>query len=204
MSTVIEFDNEKATQALNFFAQKEGGSISKLKAVKLIWLADRYHLRHYGRPITNDTYCAMKFGPVGSSVKDFAECSDFLSTEERSYLKKFISSDRANNLVISKKQVDTDVLSATDLEALNTVYQTFGKLSPTKLVKYSHDYPEWSKFKTQLESGGSTCEVMSYTDFFANPTNQDDPFFKESPSKLKATKEAFLDNFAVASFWLAD
>ncbi len=204
MSTVIEFDNEKATQALNFFAQKEGGSISKLKAVKLIWLADRYHLRHYGRPITNDTYCAMKYGPVGSSVKDFAECSDFLSAEERLYLKKFLTCDRANNLVISKKQVDTDVLSSTDLESLNIVYQTFGQLSPAKLVKYSHDYPEWSKFKTQLESGGSTREVMSYTDFFANPTDQSDSFFKESPAKLKATKEAFLDNFSLANFWLSD
>ena len=57
---------KKATQALNFFALKKDGKINKMKAIKLIYLADRLHLRKYGRPIVGDIYWAMKLGPVGS------------------------------------------------------------------------------------------------------------------------------------------
>ena len=49
----LEFDHEKATQAINFFARESGGQINKMKAIKLIYFAERYHLRKYGRPITN-------------------------------------------------------------------------------------------------------------------------------------------------------
>ena len=56
------FDYKKATQALNFFALKEGGTINKMKALKLIYFADRYNLRKYGRPVRNDDYWAMGYG----------------------------------------------------------------------------------------------------------------------------------------------
>ena len=69
----LTFAHRKATQALNFFALSASGRMNKLKALKLVFFADRYHLRLYGRPITNDRYLAMKYGPVASSCKDLAE-----------------------------------------------------------------------------------------------------------------------------------
>ena len=48
----------------------------KMKALKLVYIADRYHLRKYGRLITNDTYFAMNYGPVPSGTKDIAEASE--------------------------------------------------------------------------------------------------------------------------------
>src|SRR5690554_5647220 len=86
----FNFDLKKATQALNWLAVKSGGRINKLKALKLIYLADRYHLRKYGRLITNDSYFAMDYGPVPSGVKDLAEVSEFLGKDEQNYSKKFI------------------------------------------------------------------------------------------------------------------
>ena len=47
-----------------------------MKAIKLIYLADRLHLRKYGRPIIGDMYWAMKLGPVGSLAKRVAELTD--------------------------------------------------------------------------------------------------------------------------------
>ena len=202
MKTVVEFDHEKAAQALNFFARKEGGSISKLKAVKLIWLADRYHLRKYGRPITNDEYFAMQYGPVGSSVKDLAECSSFLSTVESKYLNKFLTCDKEAKLITSQREVDEDVFSDSDLEALQSVYEKFGKLKPSQLVNYSHLFPEWAKFADHLESKVSTRAVMSYSDFFSNPAQRSDSFFEETPERLQASKETFQANFDLANFWL--
>src|SRR5680860_294981 len=60
MDLRFQVSYEKATQALNFMATKDGGRISKLKAIKLIFLADRYHLRKYGRPVVGDQYFAME------------------------------------------------------------------------------------------------------------------------------------------------
>src|SRR5882724_2767190 len=69
----FSFSHRKATQALNFFARKAGGRINKMKALKLVYFADRYHLRKYGRPVVGDEYLAMNYGPVASGTKDLAK-----------------------------------------------------------------------------------------------------------------------------------
>ena len=69
----MRLDVEKATQALNFFARQEGASIVKMKALKLVFFADRYHLRRYGRPVVRDKYKAMEYGPVASTAYDLIE-----------------------------------------------------------------------------------------------------------------------------------
>src|ERR1700681_3309737 len=86
----FSFSHRKATQALNFFANRAGGSINKMKVLKLVYFADRYHLRKYGRPVVGDEYVAMNYGPVASGTKDLAEMSYFLGEEEESYAKRFI------------------------------------------------------------------------------------------------------------------
>ena len=75
---------------MNFLARQAGGSIHKLKALKLVYFADRYHLRRYGRPVIGDEYLAMQYGPVPSNTKDIAEMGDFLGQEERDYARAFI------------------------------------------------------------------------------------------------------------------
>ncbi len=57
------FKFKKATQLINFFVRKEPG-IHKDKLCSMIFLADRLHLRRYGRLITDDTYVATPKGPV--------------------------------------------------------------------------------------------------------------------------------------------
>src|SRR5207237_3271008 len=86
----FSFSHRKATQALNFFAHRAGGSINKMKALKLVYFTDRYHLRRYGRPVVGDEYVAMNYGPVASGTKDVAEMSDFLGEEEKTYARRFI------------------------------------------------------------------------------------------------------------------
>lgn len=53
----FEPSHEKATQALNYLARENGGEINRMKALKLVYLADRYHLRTFGRPVVGDDYC---------------------------------------------------------------------------------------------------------------------------------------------------
>lgn len=197
---LLEFDYKKATQAINYLIKKEGGKIEKLKLIKLVYLADRYHLRRYGRPIVNDTYFAMPLGPVGSSVKDIAEFSDFLAQEEVDYASKFISRGQQMHTVVSLAEVDNKVFSQSELEALEFAYKEFGKDTPINLVNITHNYPEWTKFKAALESKETTREPMNYTDFFKNSNISGDKFSID-PATLEASKELFEENFQVAEYW---
>jgi uncharacterized phage-associated protein len=201
MKSLLEFDYKKATQAINYLAQREGGVIDKLKLIKLIYLADRYHLRKYGRPIINDTYLAMPLGPVGSSVKDIAEFSGFLAEEEKEYAGKYISVKKQDNIVMSINSVDTDIFSKTDLEALEFVYKEFGGLKASILVDITHEYPEWEKFKSVLEAKTTTREPMTYKDFFDNPKNLKKDKFASPNEVLEASKDLFEDNYKVAEYW---
>lgn len=198
---MLDFDFEKATQALNKLAQISGGKINKMKAIKLLWLADRYHLRKYGRPIFNDNYYAMEFGPVGSSTKDLAEFS-VLSPEEQEYAARFIKPDAKRLHFESVRNVDLEVFSDSDIEAIDEVFKNYGNKDQFELADFSHYFPEWKKFETVLSSSASRMP-MSYSDFFKNPDGETPlkNIFDDSPKELEQSKETFNHNYQVASFW---
>ncbi len=201
MKMLLEFDYKKATQVINYLTRKEGGQIEKLKLIKLVYFADRYHLRRYGRPMVNDAYFAMRLGPVGSSVKDIAEFSDFLDEAEKHYAGAFLGRGGSVNTVVSIAEVDTDIFSQSELEALDFSYGEFGAKSASSLVDVTHRYPEWLKFKGALESKETTREPMSYTDFFENPHNVEGDKFALSGDILTASRELFEEDYKIAEYW---
>ena len=198
---LLEFDYKKATQAINYLTKKEGGQIDKLKLIKLVYFADRYHLRRYGRPMVNDAYFAMPLGPVGSSVKDIAEFSDFLDDSERQYATKFIGRGGGANTVVSIADVDSEIFSKSEIEALDFAYNEFGAKTASTLVNVTHRYPEWDKFKSALESKETTREPMSYMDFFNNPNGSSVDKFALTSKVLSASKELFQEDYKIAEYW---
>ena len=164
------FDHQKSTQALNFFAIHQGGQINKMKALKLVFLADRYHLRKYGRMITNDSYVAMKHGPVPSTTKDIAEDNDYLDDVEKSYSSEYIL---PSNLILqSVKSVDVSVFSESDIEALSFAWDAFGHYNQFQLRDITHSYPEWVKHRNSVKYG--SCVPMNILDFLKDPIEQVD------------------------------
>ncbi len=148
MNLNIPFEFKKSTQALNYLAHLNHGSISKLRAMKLIFFADRFHLRKYGRFITNANYVAMKLGPVPSEVLNIAD-SNFDTVAEREYANTFISTSNTNIKTVNK--VQTEVFSETDREALLYVWKKFGHC--TRLPDLTHRFPEWRKHEADFKSG---------------------------------------------------
>ncbi len=201
MISSTEFDYKKATQALNFLARQERAKkINKMKAIKLIWAADRYHLRKYARPITGDRYMAMQYGPVASSVKDIAEQSDFLSSEEKTYSSRYIK-PTDNYTLLSLREPDLNVFSQTDLEALGFAQKNFGHMGQFDLSELTHRYPEWAKFASRFKNNAATREPMSFKDFFGDPRAGSDPF-KIDPKLLNGSREIFDEQAELASLWL--
>lgn len=136
-----------------------------MKAIKLIYFADRYHLRRYGRPVTNDEYVAMGYGPVGSKTKDIAENTSFLDAIESEYNKKYIKRQGIHDIQ-SVNDLDMNVFSDSDIEALEFAIKHFGHLGQFQLAEVSHAYPEWKRFERKLESGIGSVFNMDYEDFF--------------------------------------
>ena len=164
------------TEAI-FHILKKTGETDKLKLIKLLYLADKYHLLAYGRTITDDTYFAMQYGPVGSITKNVISFDDFnLTSDELNFISQHIKKlgDTSLEAIDVKRIVDYSGLSETDVEALDFVIKKFGDFSSAKLVKYTHKYPEWSQHEKSLSSGSKRREELKTSELFSIVDNSFD------------------------------
>jgi len=209
----LHFDpnHEKTTQALNFLAGMNGSEINKMAALKLVFLADRYHLRKHGRSVIGNEYFAMKQGPVASMAKDLADKSTWLDDCEREYADRFLTTSEDKLFLTSVSPVTEDIFSDSDIEALLFVWEAFGTLSEWDLVNRTHAYPEWEKHEGGLAHGNCRRVRMEYADFFldADPrhpllslTGHRDVFGDAvSPEQKAAALEAAEEDARVRSLW---
>ncbi|MFA6977933.1 MAG: Panacea domain-containing protein [Ignavibacteriaceae bacterium] len=195
------FSYKKATQSLAFFAQKEiDNTLDKLKALKLIYFADRYHLRKFGRTISNDEYYAMDYGPVASGTKDILEMSTFLDIHENDYASKFLEPQKANKNIKAINQVDYSELSVSEIEALNFVWDKLGSKDNFYLVNLTHQYPEWKKHEEQLKRGITRIK-MDLTDFFDDSTSNVEKFYELNAEEKEAKIEFLKELNHLESLW---
>ncbi|MGA3266863.1 MAG: Panacea domain-containing protein [Verrucomicrobiota bacterium] len=196
----LSLAHRKATQALNFLARQAGGRINKLKAIKLLFFADRYHLRKFGRPVSECTYFAMTHGPVASEAKEVAEDDAMLSAPARDYARKFL--ERTSDYdYTSVADVDKSVLSETDIEALTFAWENFGYLPKYQLRDITHQYPEWKRHERVLKSGGRRRVAMDYADFFTDPEAGYNPCHALTAKEREVARDLFRQRQAFDQRW---
>ncbi len=196
------FAHRKATQALNFLARQSGGHINKLKALKLVFFADRYHLRKYGRTVTNDRYFAMNYGPVPSGTKDIAEMGEFLGQQEQLYAQQFLQRDPDDvHGFKSIGEFDPNVFSESDREALAFAIKNFGLVDSFQLAELTHLYPEWKRHEAALESGGASRVPMCYEDFLDDPPAGVEPCHTLTDDERNDRREMLGDIRAFEQRW---
>jgi len=161
----FNFNIEKALEVILYLSYRVKG-ISFHKLVKMLFFADIYHLNKYGRPIIGDTYVAMPYGPVASTVYDILSKNDLIieALPEVPFLvdRKPIEG-RIAPIVIPERDYKPDILSVSDEEALNYVIEKYKDSTFNELTKISHDHPAW--YKAWEKRGHSNCAPMHYTDF---------------------------------------
>jgi uncharacterized phage-associated protein len=194
----FNFNYKKSTQALNYFALKEGGQINKMKVLKLIYFADRYHLRKYGRLITNDNYVAMKHGPVPSITKDIAESNDFLDEIPKDYSLKFIE-PIDNRVLKTVGKIDKNVFSESDLEALQFAWDVFGHFNQFELRDLTHLYPEWLRHKDTITI--ESWSAMLLLDFLKDPIKDANKCFELSAEDKDIRREQIIELAHIESLW---
>ncbi|HSY52167.1 MAG TPA: Panacea domain-containing protein [Thermoanaerobaculia bacterium] len=168
----FRFAPEKLVQALVFFARRGVRDLDKMKAAKLLFHADKYHLLKYGRPVIGDQYACMEYGPVPSASlnvmndvvahdKHFRPLAKDLFDE---YLTVEKSMFRKYPVFRARKDPDLDVFSESDIEALDYARKNYGSKPAWKLSEQSHDEPSWRLANEQRAPGSSV--IMDYRLFF--------------------------------------
>jgi uncharacterized phage-associated protein len=133
------FNEAKATQAAARFLRLRGGTMSYVKLIKLLYLADREALIRWGRPITTDCYVSMDDGPVVSRIYDLIRNEPAPNSVK--IWRKFIS-DPENYEVCLLCDPGNDGLSPAEQGLIDEVYGQHGQHSRWAVVDHTHSLPE--------------------------------------------------------------
>lgn len=186
----------KISQALGFLLSLDDNhKMDRVKLIKLLWAADRLHLRKYGRTISESDYYAMAHGPVCSLALDIAQMDKdgiALSDADKAYLEEYFTSDDKSTSM--QKTISSDHLSESDKEVLKEAWEKFKDIDTFELSDdISHRYPEWDKFRKYFEANGGRKSI-DLEDFFENPDH--DEYFTEDKDRLEAAYGIYKDNQA--------
>lgn len=180
----------KIAQSLCYIGGKcRGRSLDKIYALKIIYLADRYHLRKYGSTITSDEYFAMEKGPVASVTKSVIE-GKIEDKSASDFALRYITPGR--NRFQSKIITCFDELAKTDIEALDAAYDTFVEKGPENIVLFTHRFPEWQKHQIAID-GGRKRVKMNLVDFFEPSLFPKDEYCPAGKEQVGLNREIYLD-----------
>lgn len=138
------YNATKAAQIVAFLALKTPlRALNIVKAMKLVYLADREMLQMHGLPMLDETRVSMRLGPVNSLTYAHA-CGEVEDAGWSSVLE-----DRADHMIGVRPQVaagDLDELSVAEVAVLDDLWTRFGSMTQWELVDWTHNsrnVPEW-------------------------------------------------------------
>ena len=135
------FNEAKATQAAAHILHLRGGSMSYVKLIKLLYLADREALIRWGRPITTDRYVSLDIGPVVNRVYELIRGEP--APNSMWIWRKFISAPE-NYEVRLMNDPGSSELTRPELDLMDEVFAQHGRQSRWSVVDYTRSLPEWS------------------------------------------------------------
>ena len=185
-------DTIKIIQALAYLADHQPEkTMDNMKAYKLLWLADRYHLRQTGRTITGDSYFAMPYGIVPSDAKCILENTKTKLRNPKGYRERFITSSGNHRFKVVSAP-DLSVFSDSDQKALDCVLQVYGSYNAMKLSDVSHHFPEWTFYRNLLaDKGLKNSYKIDLDHFFEDAPQEARQLFDDDKELLSLTKELY-------------
>ncbi len=183
----MRYDIEKIANAIILALDLSVKNLGKTKLMKLLYFADKKHLKQYGRPIFYDKYIKQKMGPVAINTfnilsaskddRDFKEdiekFSQWIECEEKN-----INKNHQMLIFKKKKDLDADIFSRSELKVLKEVFEKFKSNVAEEVSNISHLLPEYEQTEMhELISYDKMAEDMGdYVKFW----NDEIKTFKES------------------------
>lgn len=123
--------------------------MSRLRLLKLLYIADRENLRLTGQPITGDRVVAMHNGPVLSHTYDCIKGTGPIQAE----WDRYFASEWQD--VLLKEPTSTGDLCPHEIALLQRVAEERQNKEDYDLAVETHDFPEWT-------DPGSTSAPISF------------------------------------------
>ena len=162
------FDIDTAKAAMLYISGKFG-KIDLMRLFKVLYFAEKDHLKNWGSLIVNDTYIAMKHGPVPSILyylfKDIRG-DGFLNNNYSDFYQAF---KVEGDYVFPLEKPDMDCLSVADVNSIDLSIEANKDLSFGDLSEKSHD-PAWNNadknnvidFMDMVIASGASKEMIDY------------------------------------------
>lgn len=136
------FRTRKSAQICSYFAVKNGGTIEKLKLIKLMYLSERKFLSEYRHPMLFDEMYSLPNGPICSATLNGIDgvihdelWSDFLV--------------RNGNIVMAVSDLDRDgfdEVSDAEMDVISSIWDQFRDMTASQIRNYTHNYcPEYTE-----------------------------------------------------------
>jgi uncharacterized phage-associated protein len=147
----FNFDESKAVETLVYVA-RAWPDITPFYLSKILFFADRDHLRDYGRPVTGDAYIAMANGPVPSRIYDIikGELDFFGAPAAIDEALSIVLTDKYHE-IRAKREPNTDLLSETDIVAIDNAIRFCRGKPFSELSNLTHQEPAWFKAEANAE-----------------------------------------------------
>lgn len=127
---------EKVRQAIAYIASKLPERENMYKVLKVMYFADKLHLRRYGRVIFGDRYIAMKHGPVPwSAYRKVTNERDHWGVTKADVLYRV----DPDHTIVTEQDPDLEHFSESDLECLNEEIELCRPMTFVQLKRRSHD-----------------------------------------------------------------
>jgi len=134
----FEFDPEKSLSSTAYLAERTGETMYTI--LKMVYVADCFHLARYGRPITGDNFYALKEGACPSKIYDSMKC--LRGEDNHNYMPdsdNYLSVDPTTHDVSIKDMPSLDALSASDIECLDETISILNRLGRFHMRDLAHD-----------------------------------------------------------------
>jgi uncharacterized phage-associated protein len=127
---------EKVRQAVAYIASKLPEHGNMYKVLKVMYFADKLHLKRYGRMIFGDRYVALKHGPVPrSAYRKISNERDGWNGARPDPLYKV----DPDNTIVPLLNPELEYFSESDIACIDAEIETCRPLSFTQLKARSHD-----------------------------------------------------------------
>lgn len=181
----FEFDPTKFVDSVVCLLARVGPA-TRMKVVKLLYLADRFHVVHYGTPILGDRYYRLPYGPVPSRALDLLEAAADLARGDpevtadevsEQLLKRVEVKDPGSKMaryVAKEKAPSADSLAPSEVDALNAIASKYGGWAAPALSNLTHGHRAYVDTAASqeidyrlffLDEAGASDEALRYLEF---------------------------------------
>jgi uncharacterized phage-associated protein len=147
----LPFNTRKAIEAAAVILRAHGKKTTRLRLLKLLYLAERKCLRDTGRGMIGGKLTIMRHGPLHSAVYDLIKG---VHRDEAQWSERFISDGPL--LIRLDSEPKMAALSPYEVETLRELVDFHAQMDDYDLAEYTHGLPE---VKGQRPTGDTSVDL---------------------------------------------